>query len=92
MQVDESETVNTNVIHSVADIGRNKWRELGRQLGFTEEELSEHERFRTEKEKLHHVLYDWTCKYEHVTIGQLLEACDIVGLGGRVRRKLGRHH
>ena len=85
-----SDAVDAKVIDIVADVGRDKWQEIGRQLGLTDVELRDYEHFRTMKEKMHQVLYDWTRKDETATTGQLLDVCEKVGIGGIVRRLVSK--
>ena len=83
-----SGSVDPKVINVVAMVGRDKWRDIGRLLEFTEDELMDYDHTnKTFVEKLRGILYDWTRKHETVTTEQLLAVCDEVGIGGIVRRQ-----
>jgi hypothetical protein len=86
---DKSDAVDTQVIEVGAGVGRDKWREIGRKLNCTEDELIEYdEQIRKLKERLYRILYDWTCKDASATTDQLLDVCDQVQIGGIVRREV----
>ena len=83
-----SDRVTPDVIDVVADIGRENWRDIGRHLRFSEQELAEYERFKTLREKLYQVLRKWTERERNASVGMLLEVCDQVKIGGKVRQEL----
>ena len=85
---DGSGTVDAQVIKIVAKVGRDKWREIGRELEFTDDELMEYERVEELQEKLRRILYDWTRKNATATTEQLLDVCEKVSIGGIVRRQI----
>ena len=83
-----SDRVTPDVIHVVADIGRESRRDIGRHLKFSEQELAEYERFKTLREKLYQVLHKWTERERNASVGMLLEVCDQLKIGGMVRQEL----
>jgi hypothetical protein len=86
---DKSDAVDSQVIEVGAGVGRDKWREIGSKLNFTEDELMEYdEQIRNLKERLYRILYDWTCKDASATTDQLLDVCDQVQIGGIVKREV----
>ena len=85
-----TDTVDAQLMDVVADVGRDKWREIGRQLEFTEAELMEYEHVKKLQEKLYQILYDWTRRNETATTRQLLDVCDKVRIGGIVRRSVAK--
>jgi hypothetical protein len=87
-RMDSPDAVDPQVITIVADVGRDRWREIGRQLQFTEYELLEYERIEGLQEKLYRILNDWTRGHTHATTEQLLDVCDEVRIGGLVRREI----
>ena len=86
--IQPSDRVTPDVIHVIADIGRDKWRDVGRYLNFSKQELAEYERFDTLQEKLYQVLHSWTDREGNASVGVLLDVCDKVEIGGQVRREL----
>lgn len=83
------------LIDTVTSLARDKWRELGRALGFEDVELYEYDasRFLTMREKAHQIVCNWMRRDgEAATVGRLLEACDKVGVGGNVRRTAHAEH
>jgi hypothetical protein len=89
LQAARRDTVDSQVIEVGARAGRDRWREIGRKLNFTEDELMEYdEQIRNLKERLYRILYDWTCKDASATTDQLLDVCDQVQIGGIVKREV----
>ena len=88
MYVLESAPISSDVIDVVADVGRDKWREIGRALRFSQEDLADYDHnHRTLKEKLYGIVSDWTRKNSNPTLRQLLEVCGKVEIKGLVTRK-----
>lgn len=91
VEMTTSDDFRRQVIDVVGDIGREKWHEIGGSLGFSVPQLSEYRRYESLESRLSRLIYDWTCKHETpVTVGQLVDVCYEVGIGGEVQRRLTR--
>jgi hypothetical protein len=78
-------------LYAVANVVRDKWFEVGLQLGFRMEELTDYEdrEPRSLQRRLLRMLNDWKKKEEHPKVEALVQACTAAGVGGVVRRELG---
>lgn len=63
----------------IKSLGGHKWRQLGRSLGFTDEDVTEYvSQFMLEgnREKLHQIMCRWKSRYgDRATLRKMLDAC-----------------
>jgi hypothetical protein len=84
-----SAPVSKDLIGIVADVGRDKWRQIGIELGLEHRELCDYDRREhSSKVILHRILSEWTRKDSDCTLEKLLEVCRKVGIQGEVTRRL----
>ena len=78
------------VVLQVADIAKNKWRQVGQSLGFKMADLDEYED--REPKSLHYRLFrllvDWKRKVDNPTVKDIVLACKKADVGGDVIRAL----
>ena len=79
--------ISSDVINIVADVGRDKWHEIGRAFRFSQEQLAEYDHGKL-KERLCSIVSDWIRRDSNCSLRQLLEVCSKVGIKGVVTRKL----
>lgn len=87
-----SSDIPLDLTDTVADLCRSDWRQLGRELGISNEELFEYEsdKYGTLKEKAHQVIFAWQRREgETATVSLLLKVCDKLkkDVRGRVKAR-----
>jgi hypothetical protein len=75
-------------IIKVSSAVKDKWDDIGRNLGFKRAELEEYKEYKMSS-RLFNILSDWVRAKYHPTVGALSDACEKAGVGGEVNRILG---
>lgn len=80
--------VTSKQINEVSMAVRDKWRQIGSNLGFSRADLEEYRESKM-ADRLFSILSDWKRKVDRPTIRVLSEACEAAGVGGEVNKILG---